>query len=431
MRAQIAIPENGSLATNILYFARALRAAGLPVGSGRVIDAVNAVAAGGFEYRSDFYHTLAACFLSRQEQRAVFDQCFHMFWRDPQMLEKMMRLLLPEIRAPGHEREKKAGEERAAEGLTSGADAPPPALDDAEQEQIEFDAQLTFSNKETLKSRDFEQMSAAEAAEAKRAIAALRLPVRPIVSRRSVADAHGRVADWRRTMRAALRNGGDLRELARRRRRQRWPALVALCDISGSMAAYSRMLLHFLHAATNAEGAGWSAVHVFTFGTRLTNISRHLRRRDADEALASAGTEARDWEGGTRIGECLAEFNKNWSRRVLGQGAVVLLITDGLDRGDPERLAREAERLHLSCRKLIWLNPLLRWDGFEAKAQGVRALLPHVDSFRAAHNLDSLELLADALTRAGDQGDKTRLMAGMRNERKWAQDLPVGPPGPN
>jgi hypothetical protein len=417
MRPKIAVPEHGQLAANILHFARALRASGLPVGPGRVIDAVNAVAVGGLEYRTDFYHTLAACFLSRPEQRAVFDQCFHMFWRDPQILEKMMSLLLPELRTPGFEREKKAGEERAAEALTAGIDAPPPQRDEAGQEQIEFDAELTFSTHETLKSRDFELMTSAEAAEAKRAIAALRLPVSPIASRRTTADAHGLIADWRRTMRTAMRQGGDVREVARRKRRQRWPALVALCDISGSMAAYSRMLLHFLHAAANADGDGWSAVHVFTFGTRLTNITRHLRHRDADEALMRAGSEARDWEGGTRIGACLEDFNKRWSRRVLGQGGVVLLITDGLDRDDPDRLARAAERLQLSCRKLIWLNPLLRWEGFEARAQGVKALLPHVDSFRAAHNIHSLEALASALTRADDRGEKARLLARLQAGR--------------
>lgn len=413
MQPRIAIPAHGRLAANILHFARALRAAGLPVGPGRVVEAVRAVAVGGFEYRADFYHTLAACFLSRPEQRAVFDQCFHMFWRDPQILEKMMGLLLPEIRTPGYEREKKAGEARAAEALTAGTDAPPPLAEAAGQE-IEVDAKLTFSAAETLRTRDFEQMTAAEAAEARHAIAGLRLPVRPIASRRTRVDARGRIADWRRTMRAAMRSGGDVRVLARRRRRVRWPALVALCDISGSMAAYSRMLLHFLHAAANAPDAGWSRVQVFTFGTRLTNISRHLAHRDADEALARAGAEAQDWEGGTRIGACLEQFNRHWSRRVLGQGAVVLLITDGLDRDDPGLLGREAERLHLSARKLIWLNPLLRWEGFEARAQGVKALLPHVDSFRAAHNIESLEALAAALTRPDDQGQKARLLAGMR-----------------
>ncbi len=411
MRPKIAVPENGKLAQNVLHFARALRAAGLPVGTSRAMEAVHAVAAAGFENREDFYHTLAACFTSRPEHRPVFDQCFHMFWRDPQILEKMMGMLIPEIRAPGFEREKKAGEQRAAEGLTAGADRPPPELD-REPDEIEIDAQLTFSDQETLRARDFEQMSSEEIHAAKRAIAQLTLPVKPIASRRTQPAPLGHLPDWRRTMRDQMR-GNRPPTLARRERRIRWPSLVALCDISGSMAGYSRMLLHFLHTAANQKGAGWSKVHAFTFGTRLTNITRHLRHRDVDEALARAGQEADDWEGGTRIGACLETFNKTWSRRVLGQGAVVLLITDGLDRDDPLRLARQAERLHLSCRRLIWLNPLLRWDGFEARAQGIRALLPNVDTFVSAHNLDSLAALSDTLSRADALGEKTRLMRGL------------------
>ncbi|MEO1329552.1 MAG: VWA domain-containing protein, partial [Pseudomonadota bacterium] len=251
----------------------------------------------------------------------------------------------------------------------------------------------------------------AETQAAKRAIARLSLPVQPIASRRARASPRGTRPDWRATMRQSLRQGGEISEFKRRSRRIRWPNLVALCDISGSMSAYSRMLLHFLHAAANAKGAGWAKVHAFTFGTRLTNVTRHLARRDVDEALAACGAEAQDWDGGTRIGACLHAFNRDWSRRVLGQGAVVLLITDGLDRDDPAALAAEAERLRLSARKLIWLNPLLRWDGFAPKAQGVRALLPRVDSFRAAHNIESLAALSDALARADDEGDRRRLMA--------------------
>ncbi|HUF54960.1 MAG TPA: VWA domain-containing protein [Thermohalobaculum sp.] len=420
MPERIALPEDGRLADNILHFARALRAAGLPVGSARIVDAVEAVQVGGFEYREDFYHTLAACFLSRHEQRPVFDQCFQLFWRDPQLIEKMMGLMLPEVRSARQERQRRAGETRAAEALTAGAEAPPPAVAE-EQEQIELDARATSAPTERLKARDFEQMSAAEMAEARRAIARIRLPVRPIASRRTRAAAHGPLPDWRGTMRRAMRRGGDLGELARRERRVRWPALVALCDISGSMSSYSRMLLHFLHTAANAQAPGWSGVHVFTFGTRLTNVTRHLRHRDVDEALARAGREALDWEGGTRIGAALEAFNKRWSRRVLVQGGVVLLITDGLDREDPDLLAREAERLRLSSRKLIWLNPLLRWDGFEARAQGVRALLPQVDSFRAAHSVESLEALAEALTRPDDAGEKARLLMTARQPEQ-----PVG-----
>jgi len=402
--------EDGKLAQNVIHFARALRAAGLPAGTGRALEAVRAVSASGFQEREDFYHTLAACFTSRPEHRAVFDQCFYMFWRDPQLMEKMMSLMIPDVRAPAEEQDKRAGETRASEALTAGADRKQPPARDDDPPEIELDAQLTFSDEEKLKSRDFEQMTMAEIAQAKRAIARLELPVKPIASRRTKPAPHGALPDWRRTMRASLRGGGAP-VLARRERRIRWPSLVALCDISGSMASYSRMLLHFLHAAANAKGAGWSKVHVFTFGTRLTNITRHLAHRDVDEALTRAGHEAQDWEGGTRIGACLEDFNKIWSRRVLCQGGVVLLITDGLDRDDPDRLARQAERLGLSSRRLIWLNPLLRWEGFEAKAQGIKALLPHVDSFISAHNVQSLEKLAQILSEAESSGEKQRLMA--------------------
>ncbi|MEO0427922.1 MAG: VWA domain-containing protein [Pseudomonadota bacterium] len=392
-----------------MHFARALRAAGLPVGPGRVVDAVAALEVGGFEHRRDFYHALSGCFVSRPEQRPVFDQCFALFWRDPQLLEKALGLMLPEVRAPGEDRPPSPGETRAAEALTVGQEPPPPPPEE-EGEEIEIDATLTMSGEDRLATRDFEQMTTAEIAEAKRAIARLSLPVRPIATRRTRPAPRGRLPDWPQTMRRAMRRGGQVREFARRTRRERWPALVCLCDISGSMAGYSRMLLHFLHAAANAKGAGWSKVHAFTFGTELTNITRHLAARDVDEALARAGREATDWEGGTRIGAALETFNRDWSRRVLGQGAVVLLITDGLERDDPERLGRAAERLSLSCRRLVWLNPLLRFDGFEARAAGVRALLPHVDSFRAAHSIESLSALAEALTRPDDAGEKRRLL---------------------
>jgi hypothetical protein len=211
-----------------------------------------------------------------------------------------------------------------------------------------------------------------------------------------------------------MRSGGEMQALHHVRPRPRWPALVALCDISGSMSQYSRVLLHFLHAVSNRQGAGWADVHAFTFGTRLTNVTRHLRTRDVDAALAAAGAEAQDWEGGTRIGDCLHAFNRDWSRRVMGQGAVVLLITDGLDRGDPDRLSREMERLHLTARRLVWINPLLRFGDFAPRATGIRAMLPHVDSFRAGHSIETIEALADAISRPDDSGEKTRLMATLR-----------------
>ncbi|MEL7257050.1 MAG: VWA domain-containing protein [Pseudomonadota bacterium] len=410
--APLDLPANPKLTHNITHFARALRKAGLPVGPGRVMDAIRAVEATGFTSKADFFFTLRACFVNRPEQRAVFAQVFRLYWRDPRYMEHMMSLMLPAIRGVQEDRTAKAAEKRAAEALLDGIqpEIPEARDDEGEETLIEIDASLTMSREERLKTLDFEQMSTAEMAQAKRMLARLSLPVKPFASRRGMASHTGHRIDARKTLRAAMRRGGEMRSIHLQKPRPRWPNLVVLCDISGSMSQYSRMVLHFLHAVANEKGAGWSKVHAFTFGTRLTNITRHLATRDVDAALAAAGQEAQDWEGGTRIGACLHSFNRDWSRRVMGQGAVVLLITDGLDRGEAEDLGREMERLHLSSRRLIWLNPLLRWDGFAPKATGIRAMLPHVDAFRAGHSIATLEDLAEAISKPDDTGDKARLM---------------------
>ncbi len=406
------LPENPKLANNITHFARALRRAGLPIGTGRVIDAIRAVEAAGFTDRRDFYWTLHACFVNRPEHRTVYNQIFRLYWRDPRYLEHMMSMMLPAIRGVQEEKVAQAAEKRAAEALLDGMqpDAPETPESDKEETKIEVDASMTMSAEEKLRNLDFEQMSTSEVAAAKRMLSKLKLPVKPLPSRRGMAALNGPRTDWRRSIRAAMRQGGEMRSLAHTKPRPRWPNLVVLCDISGSMSQYSRMVLHFLHAVANEKGAGWAKVHAFTFGTRLTNITRHLATRDVDAALKSAGAEAQDWEGGTRIGTSLHVFNRDWSRRVMGQGAVVLLITDGLDRDDGGALAKEMERLHLSARRLIWLNPLLRWDGFAPKAAGIRAMLPHVDSFRAGHSVQSLQDLADVISRSDDVGQKARLL---------------------
>ncbi len=408
--SDLSLPDDGKLAENIAHFARALRKAGLPIGPGRTLDAVRAVAVAGFDRREDFYHTLQAVFVSRPEERAVFAQIFRLFWRDPRYLDHMMSLLLPQISGGQEDRPALAAEKRAAEALLDGQLPPAPDLGEA-PDQIEIDASFTMSSEERLKTLDFEQMSTTEIAEAKRMLARLALPVKPLITRRARAASFGTAIDIRRTLRDSLRRGGEIAGLARKKPVTRWPNLIVLCDISGSMSDYSRMVLHFVHAVVNQRGQGWARVHAFTFGTRLTNITRHLRARDVDAALKAAGSEAQDWSGGTRIGASLHAFNRDWSRRVLGQGAVVLLITDGLDRDDTARLSRQIERLHLSCRRLIWLNPLLRWTGFAPKAQGIRAMLPHVDSFRAGHSIASLEALGRAISDPGDGGEKARLMA--------------------
>ncbi len=388
--------DGGRLAENIMHFARVLRAAGLPVGPGKVLDALDAVAQVGVASRKDFYWTLHAVFVNRRDQRVVFDQAFHFFWRNPNLLERMMGMMLPTMRGEEAEDDKKSEmSARVAEALAGRDDREPEAQED-EEDEVEFDAALSVSAQEVLAEKDFEKMTTAELELARQAIKRMRLPIKPVKTRRYKADPGGRRADLRATLRASARQGGDLIWLKHRSRRREHPPLVVLCDISGSMDRYARMLLHFLHALTNDR----DRVHSFLFGTRLTNITRYLRERDPDQAIDKVAEAVEDWAGGTRIGESLHRFNADWSRRVLSQGPVVLLITDGLDREGAAGLEPEMERLHKSCRRLIWLNPLLRYDGYAPKTAGARAMMPHVDEFRPVHNLDSLAKLADTLGRS-------------------------------
>ena len=384
----------GHLGANLMHFARTLRAAGLPIGSGAVLDALRAVEAVGVTRRDDFYWTLHAVFVRRADQRPLFDEAFHVFWRNPKLLERVTSLLLPTIHVPP-QGDARPLSRRLSEALFAGAERE--ARTREAEKEIEFDAKLTWSDREVLRSRDFEQMSAAELAAAKAAIARLRLAIPPAPTRRYRPHPHGSLVDMRTTLRRSLRSGSGTVELARRKRRQRPSPLVVLCDISGSMSRYSRILLHFAHALARDR----TRVSSFVFGTRLTNITRQLRDRDVDAAVERAGAEVADWDGGTRIGPCLDTFNREWSRRVCGQGAVVLLITDGLDREVGEGVGPGAERLRKSCRRLIWLNPLLRYERFEPKAAGMRALLPHVHELRPVHNLENLEDLCTALVTPG------------------------------
>ncbi|MFP6735821.1 MAG: VWA domain-containing protein [Rhodospirillales bacterium] len=382
----------GLLSENIMHFGRVLRRAGLPIGPGQVLAGLRAVEAVGLASRDDFYWTLYSVFVNRRDQRDLFDQAFHIFWRNPDILERMMQLLLPD--AGGAQQAAEDAEDisrRLAEALNPNRDGG----DDGEEaeEEITFDATLTWSAGEVLGDKDFEKMSSQEIRDALDAIRRMRLPIMEVPTRRFRAHPSGARIDMRRSLRAALRSGSDYIPLLRRTRRTRHPPLVIICDISGSMERYSRMMLHFMHAITNDR----DRVHTFLFGTRLTNVTRYLRYKDVDTALERVGQAVLDWSGGTRIGHCLHAFNQDWSRRVLTQGAVTVLISDGLDRDEGAGLALEMERLHKSCRRLIWLNPLLRYEDFQPKSVGIRAILPHVDEFRTIHNLDSMRDLTRVL----------------------------------
>ncbi len=383
--------KEGRLPENVMHFARLLRAAGLRIGPDRVIDCVTALGIAGAEQfplrREDWYWTMSAVLLSRQEQRPIFDQAFKIFWRDPKLAERMMQLMLPQAygRAP-------KPEEQQSQRLTDALFSQRKEERETE-ERIELEAHLTFSSREVLQRMDFDTMSAAELAEAKKLLAEMRLPLPMARTRRFRPHRAGTRIDLRRSLRESLREGGDIIPLVRSAPRELHPPLVVLCDISGSMNPYARMFLHFLHAITNDR----DRVSVFVFGTRLTNITRQLRHRDVDVAMAKVADAIKDWSGGTRIGGSLREFNWRWGRRVLGQNACLLLVSDGLDREAGEGLGEEMERLAKSCRYLVWLNPLLRYDKFEARPAGVRAMLPHVDLFLPVHNLKSLVDLARTL----------------------------------
>lgn len=384
--------QSGRLVANVMHFARLLRRAGLPVGPGEVIAAAEALSHVDIADRRVMQAALRAVMLRRHEHADLFDQAFAVFWRNPDAGRFAALLAAMEGRSPSEERAP-PGARRLAEAMAAAKSRDRPPAPDQLQE---IDAVLTASGQERLERLDFEAMSAAEINAAKAEIGRLTLPLDERRTRRSRVAARGTRIDLKRTMRDSLRHGGEMVDIARRVPLTAPPPLVVLCDISGSMARYAQILLHFLHAVANDR----DRVTVFLFGTRLTNITRQLARRDPEVAFQQVASIVPDWSGGTRIGEALADFNRLWARRVLAQGAIVLLVTDGLDRDGAAGLADNMARLHRSARRLIWLNPLLRYDAFAPKSQGARAMLPYVDEFRPVHNLASLRGLVAALSAA-------------------------------
>jgi uncharacterized protein with von Willebrand factor type A (vWA) domain len=339
--------------------------------------------------------------LDRHEQQPLFDAAFATFWRDPKLLEKMMLLMLPKVTGRA-ERARGPLANRLQEAF-----APPrpqaarPA--DNEADELPFDAALTFSDHERLQRADFESMTPAEFEQAQQLAERIPLPIAPVRRRRHEAASRGRL-DVRATLLRMARSPQTLTP-AYTRPRSELPPLVVLLDISGSMDRYARLFLHYVHGVAQRH----PHVHVLTFGTRLTDITRCLRHRDVDEALQRADERVPDWKGGTRIASCLDEFNRRWARRLLGGNAAVLLLTDGLDRDEHGGLGAVAAQLSRRAHQLVWLNPLLRFDGFEPKAAGVRALLPHVDRFLPVHNLASLADLGRALASPPGASPRFRL----------------------
>ena len=404
---------------NLLAFGRRLRAAGLPIGSGQILSLLDAVAAVDLRKRHDVYHAARATLVTRPEHIPVFDAEFARFWRrltsaEPAPVEAFVATDAPaQLPLPEASRRKRqasgpvAGsveEERTVVAITEADEA-----DAGETEELEVPPEdvLIFSAREVLRKKDFSQCSPDEVAEARRIIEAMDWRLGTRQTRRRVRANRGDQIDPRATMRRSLRHGGVPIDLRRRQRKERTRPLILLCDISGSMDRYARLLLRFVHAL----GQGRDATEVFVFGTRLTRITRELRKRDVDDAISDVVKSVDDWSGGTRIGEAIKAFNFKWGRRVLRSGATVVIISDGWDRGDPALLAREMARLQRSCRRLIWLNPLLGAAGYQPLTQGMRAALPFVDDFLPVHNLRSLEVLAALLGRVDDQPPLRRTLS--------------------
>ena len=381
----------GRLPENVAHFVRLLRAAGLPVGPGHTITAVRALEAVDVTAKRQFYWALHGTLVAKREHRHIFKSAFRLFWRDPFGVDEALAALLSRSQIPV---EKPPTPRAPARLAADDESAPRPHAAPTGEAAQEIPLRMAWSPTEVLRTKDFEEMTATEVMQAREVIRSLKLDLRPVLTRRRETNPRGRFIDLRATLRTSVRTGGCPLPLQRKSMKTRRPTIVALCDISGSMESYSRILLHFFHTLTNAA----DRVHTFVFGTRLTNITRLLRDRDVDRALDRIGNEVRDWYGGTRIGASLEAFNLHWSRRLLAQGAVVLLVTDGLDREAGDGIRAQARRLRKSCRKVIWLNPLLRYRAFAPRAAGIRALLPEVDEHRPVHNLESLEELAAALS---------------------------------
>jgi len=386
--------SGGFLLGHLLRFGQVLRVMGMEVSTSQILDLVGALEHVPVTNRSDFYHTCRALLTTSREEFLIFDQAFRLFWRGkgaesegdgPQPGGESRRARLPSLE----------GKQPVAGEQEGGDRAEKPAEDEGGEEEAAPQRLMIYSANEVLYQKDFREMTWEEIQEAKQAIARLEWKLGERRTRRARPSYKGRV-HLRRMIRENLRHGGEPINLAFRQRVYRPRSLVILCDISGSMERYSRMLLHFIHALTHRMMD--TTVEAFVFGTRLTRITRHLRYRDVDESLDELGDVVRDWSGGTRIGDALKTFNYYWARRVLGRGAVVLIISDGWDRGDLRLLGKEMDRLQRSAYRLIWLNPLLGSEDYKPEQRGMSIAMPCVDDFLPVHNLASLEQLAEVLS---------------------------------
>jgi len=375
---------SGNLLRNCVLFGRMLRALGVEITPTQLVDLVDSLHYVDIGSRQDFKNSARTVLISHHEHLPLFDEAFDLFWQ-ARGNDALLELDMGQLIQKQPEQQKLEIYRRAPDNDHT---KPPPPDEEPEEERV-----LTYSDLESLRQKDFTRLDAEEMAAVRRLMLKTQWKLELRRTRRTVRAAQGDLIDLRRTIRQNLRHGGELLHLARKERKYKRRPVVLLCDISGSMERYSRVLLQFIYVVTSRL----DRVESFVFSTRLTRITHQLRRRNIDDALREASAVVHDWAGGTRIGEAIKTFNYDWARRVLGQGAIVMIISDGWDRGDIALLEREMDRLHRSCHRLIWLNPLLGAVDYQPLVRGIKAALPHIDEFMPVHNLASLEQLAHVL----------------------------------
>jgi len=391
-----------NFAQRVLAFARLLRRAGVKTTTGQAMDFVRAIEHIDISRREEFREAARACLVTHKDDMPVFDRLFDLYWRaKPELSDGLLQQAEPDDLielAPEEGEEAEEAEGSTIEGARGRRLEAIEAIEEAEEGEASDEESLadafSYSPAEVLREKDFADFTEEELAQIRRFMQQLTWEIGRRRSRRKVASPKGRFIDPRRTMRRSLQTGGVPLTLARRETKTKPRQLVVICDVSGSMDRYSRILLQFIYAIEN----GMAKVEAFVFGTRLTRVTRLLKHQDIDEAMRRVAREVQDWSGGTRIGQSLQTFNQEWARRVLRNGAVVLIISDGWDRGDPDLLAREMARLQRSCYRLIWLNPLLGSPRYEPLTRGMQAALPYIDDFMPIHNFASLEALAKHLS---------------------------------
>lgn len=388
----------GKLASNLSAFGRALRRAGVPVDASRISLAQQALQMVGVERKLDVGGALEAVLVSREQDRAVFREMFDAFFRDPEIANKLLAQMLPRAEGMMEPSRQKPRVREALAPHRAGAQSPfaPP------DKELDFDAAMTASDLQRLKHADFNAVTASEYRLIDRLVREVRLPMPDVPARRVRAGSRGARVHWAHTLSEASRTSGEVMALRHLQRRRQPLPLLLLVDVSGSMERYARLLLAFLHAATRQAQGVKVRRDVFAFGTRLTDLTPAFRLTDTDAMLEAAGTAIHDFAGGTRLGHCLSALRQNHARRLVGRRTLVLMVSDGLDTGEPEELAGELQWLKRHSRRILWLNPLLRYDGYAPLARGAAQLHRAADGMLAVHNLASLQELAAAVSRLLD-----------------------------